>query len=123
MARTIAVDFDGVLHLYSRGWQDGSIYDEPLEGAFDGLRKLMETCAVFVHTTREPASVGRWIKERSGIETCWHEDENTVPEFWNDRDCILVTRRKLPAVAYLDDRAVRFLNWEQALAALAQITG
>jgi hypothetical protein len=115
MTRTVAVDFDGVIHAYSKGWQDGTIYDKPLPGAFDALALLMKTFAVMVHTTRDPASVGRWIKERGGIETCWHADPATLPEFWNDQTCILVTSRKLPAVAYIDDRAIRFTDWQQAL--------
>lgn len=28
---------------------------------------------------------------------------------------LLVTNRKLPAIAYIDDRAVRFTDWDQAL--------
>lgn len=122
MTATVAVDFDGVIHAYSRGWQDGSIYDGPVSGAFEALRTLMQTYAVFVHTTREPASAGRWIAQQSGIMTAWHDDETTLPEFWNDRDCILVTRRKLPAVAYIDDRGIRFQNWGQALTDLSRAT-
>ncbi|SRR5258706_14658403 len=118
---TIAVDFDGVIHAYSRGWQDGSIYDGPLPGAFDALRTLMKTCAVMVHTTREPAPVARWIHDRSDINVSWHDDEATLPEFWDRQDCILVTRRKLPAVAYIDDRGIRFTSWSQALADLEQV--
>ena len=32
MRKNIVFDFDGVIHKYSKGWQDGSIYDEPVEG-------------------------------------------------------------------------------------------
>lgn len=121
--QTVAVDFDGVIHAYRRGWHDGTIYDEPVPGAFEALSVLMETYAVFVHTTRDPATVGRWIKANSGIDTAWHGDETTLPEFWSDQTCILVTNRKLPAIAYIDDRGIRFESWDQALADLAKAAG
>jgi hypothetical protein len=38
--------------------------------------------------------------------------------FWTTCGILLVTNRKLSAAAYLDDRAVRFTSWAQALADL-----
>ena len=36
----IGVDFDGVIHKNSKGFFDGTIYDEPLEGTRDSLERL-----------------------------------------------------------------------------------
>lgn len=111
---TLAIDFDGVIHGYSRGWHDGTIYDPPLPGALDGLRVLMERNAVFVFTTRDVGQVAEWlINQGFGCRTGYDGP------FWNERGVLLVTNRKLAATAYLDDRAVRFENWDQALTALA----
>ena len=115
---TVAVDFDGVIHAYDKGWQDGSIYGEPVPGAFDGLTLLMQRYAVFIHTSRDPGQVGRWMKKHSDIPVAWFEDDRNPPQFWNHQDSILITSRKLPAVAYIDDRAIRFESWDQALADL-----
>jgi hypothetical protein len=117
---TVAVDFDGVIHRYSRGWQDGTIYDEPVEGAFDALLWLLGTYAVFIHTTRDPYQVAAWVEERSVIPC---RGTHAPPEFWNERGVLLVTNRKLPAVAYIDDRGIRFTSWGRALADLATVTG
>lgn len=124
--KTVAVDFDGVIHAYSRGWQDGTIYDEPLPGALEGLTRLMRDYAVFVHTTRNAKQVARWIDERSGrgIECVTHI--SPLPwkrQFWNRQGLLLVTNRKLPAIAYIDDRAIRFESWDQSLGDLARHEG
>ncbi|MEU5043203.1 hypothetical protein [Streptomyces griseorubiginosus] len=115
--QTIAVDFDGVIHQYSRGWQDGTIYDPPMPGAIDSLRILMDTYAVFIHTTRDATTVAAWLAER-GFDTVVDIEGPKHPkrEFWNEQGALLVTNRKLPAVAYIDDRAIRFQSWKQALA-------
>ncbi|MGW3847159.1 hypothetical protein [Streptomyces fagopyri] len=114
----IGVDFDGVIHAYSRGWADGTIYDQPLPGALDGLRTLMECDAVFIFTSRNPEQVADWLFERGDFNIAWEPPGQVTCTFWNDRVRILVTNRKLPATAYLDDRAVRFTDWDQALADL-----
>lgn len=118
--KTIAVDFDGVIHTYERGWADGSIYGDFMPGAMVGLMTLMDQAAVFVHTTRSAKQVARWIERQSG-----HNIECTTwlapwRKFWNTKGLLLVTNRKLPAVAYLDDRAVRFVDWDQAMADLKE---
>lgn len=132
---TIAVDFDGVIHSYRRGWQDGSIYDQPMPGALDGLRDLLDHDSVFVFTARDPEQVAPWL-ERYGFDVTTDEScerchggfiievpcrackGSGLRTFWNQRGQLLVTNRKLPASAYLDDRAVRFVDWDQALADL-----
>lgn len=113
---TIAVDFDGVIHRYSKGWQDGAIYDPPMPGAIEGLRALMSRFAVFVFTTRRAAQVADWLGDLGFAVRV--DGEPACPEFWNARDVLLVANRKLPAVAYLDDRAVRFTDWARALKSL-----
>jgi hypothetical protein len=111
---TLAIDFDGVIHAYSKGWHDGTIYDPPLPGALEALHTLMETHAVYIHTTRDAAQVAPWLAER-GFQVCTDADAGS-PAFWNERGRLLVTCRKLPAVASVDDRAIPFSNWGQALA-------
>lgn len=112
--KTIAVDFDGVIHRYSRGWHDGTIYDPPMPGALDGLRQFMGLYAVYIQTSRSPRPVAEWLAGH-GIEACVEEGIAAPMRFWTERDRLLVTNRKLPAIAYLDDRAVRFTSWGQAL--------
>lgn len=117
---TTAVDFDGVIHRYSRGWQNGEIYDPPVEDSLFALELLMKQDAVFIHTTRDPRQVARWIERQS-----WHDIDCTtrmprnrwgkrIP-FWNKRGILLVTNYKLAANTYIDDRAYHFENWADTL--------
>jgi hypothetical protein len=114
--RAVAVDFDGVIHAYSEGWKDGTIYDVPMGGAVEGLQKLMEFFAVFVHTTRQPYPVAQWLEEHGIPAFVELESAGRPREFWDEQGRVLVTNRKLPAFVYIDDRAIRSLDWDQALA-------
>lgn len=111
MARTIAIDFDGVIHAYSQGWHDGTIYDPPVPGALEAIKALQgQNNAVYIHTSRSPYQVAEWL-HRHGVAAA---TEFHGP-FWSDIERVLVTDRKLPALAFIDDRAIRFVDWQQAL--------
>lgn len=120
---TIAIDFDGVIHTYERGWADGSIYGDFKPGAEVALMELVATTPTFIFTTRSAPQVARWIERQSGHNIEAFADRRPWPfrrRFWNTKHVLLVTNRKLPAVAYLDDRAVRFTDWEQAMTDLKE---
>lgn len=109
---TVGIDFDGVIHRYSRGWQDGSIYDLPAAGAWPAIERIQRTHAVFIHTSRDPLQVAAWMDEHSPLWCVTDPADNARHEqFWDDRSRILITNRKLPAVAYIDDRAIRHQDW------------
>lgn len=129
--KTIAIDFDGVIHKYSKGWQDGSIYDKPFDGVFEAIEKLMKTHTVFIFSTRSPRQIKKWIdkhiweeKEHWCLpELAWYPkyrfEAQIIPfwtKFWNKPDTLGITSRKFPAEVYIDDRALKFEgNWEKTL--------
>lgn len=101
--RVLAIDFDGPIHRFSKGYEDGSIYDEAVEGVFDALMKLIDAgYTVVIHTARKPfESIQEWLKEKAA----------DYPEIQN----LEITDEKVPAIAYIDDRAIRFTNWQDML--------
>ena len=96
----IAVDFDGVIHRYSKGWQDGAIYDPPMAGCKEALENLMEQgCHIVIHSARkDTAAIEEWMKKHQ------------IPF-----DRFAEHGPKPYAHFYLDDKGLRFENWPQAV--------
>lgn len=118
MPKTVAIDFDGVIHSYHLGWGDGSIYGFMMPNAIETIEGLMlSDVAVFIHTSREVNSVARWVSRNSSLsmttEDEWTDESHHPIKFWNETDVVLVTNRKLPALVYVDDRALRFTSWTE----------
>lgn len=107
--RSIALDFDGVLHQYSLGWHTKDIYDPPMPGAHRALKELSEAYGVFILTARPADEVIVWCREE--FKDLRFELIPDHVRYWNTMGVIGVTNRKLPALAYVDDRAIRFTNW------------
>jgi hypothetical protein len=115
--KTIAVDFDGVIHRYSLGWQDGTTYDTPMQDAAVSLERLMSAgYRVVVFSTRDPIQIQDWFEAHMPLfNTRILADHE---RFFNDQGVIGITRHKPVAFAYIDDRAIHFQTWDMALAEL-----
>jgi FMN phosphatase YigB (HAD superfamily) len=101
---TLAVDLDGVVHAYRRGWEDGVLYDQAMPGTLDAFEDLSQRYRLVVFTARDPdtlPAVWDWLTK--------HGLEPYVAD---------VTNAKPAAVAYIDDRAIHFESWEQAVRVL-----
>jgi hypothetical protein len=107
---TLCLDFDGVIHRYSRGWHDGTTYDDPVPGALDAIRRSMDAGhPVFILSTRRPSQIEAWIgKHAPDISTSIISTVNDDAPFWNRVGVLGITRLKLAAALYVDDRGYRF---------------
>lgn len=97
--KRICMDFDGVIHSYTSGWQGADVIpDPPVKGIEEVLRELTvdDHYIICIFSTRAATPKGRvamwmWLEDH-GLSEYIHEVRNDKP----------------PASAYVDDRAVYF---------------
>ena len=95
--KKICIDFDGVLidHPHSLPFSECLRQGKPTEKSVDVLNYLSKSYELIVLTAREDGEleqVREWLSVQ-GFPT------------------MRVTNKKVPALMYVDDRAVRFTNW------------
>lgn len=104
---TVAVDFDGVIHSYLTPWVAAHVIpDPPYPGALDWLHSILQDFDVVILTTRGKTwrgrrAVRRWLYEQGNM--LWYPAPGC-----RGLEEIRVTDRKVAALIYLDDRAMRF---------------
>lgn len=96
--KTICVDFDGVLNEYD-DYEERDL-GEPLTGSKEFIKELRKKYKVVILTSRPKEQVIDWL------------NNNGFPS-------MKVTNRKIPAVAYIDDRAIQFKgNYKKVISRL-----
>lgn len=89
----IALDFDGVIHEYAHGLQDGSIYGPLSKGCLDFLNALEKKgFRAVVYSCRDPKEIEDWLAKQGIIH-------------------LPVKLSKPYASLYLDDKALRFKSF------------
>ena len=85
----ISIDFDGVIR--------DCMTDKPVDGVLQALK---------------------WLKNKGYRYTiCTGRDKLEPVEVWLKKNGIMdkPTNKKIKAVAYIDDRAIRFVSWKDTL--------
>ena len=102
---TLVLDFDGVLHSYTSGWQGAEVVgDPPVPGAIEFLRDASEHFTIAIYSSRRHQAGGRlamkeWLSRhtfaRFGTDAPWFSQIE-----WPDH--------KPSAMVTIDDRALTF---------------
>jgi len=113
---TIAIDFDGVIHSYSRGWQGGKIYDPPVEGTREALTELRaKGWKIYIFSTRTNKIYHKNDHPPQEERMKTYLEEHGIPydKIWSFG--------KPMADIYLDDRALNFRGkWVDSLQEIKQ---
>jgi phosphoheptose isomerase len=109
----LGVDFDGVIHKNSKGYYDGTIYDEPVEGVEEALRALADKYTLICYTAKAKPDRGL-VNGKTGVQLVWE----WLEKHGLDKYISKVTAEKPRAVAYIDDKAFRFENWTDCVSQL-----
>ena len=111
----IGIDFDGVIHKNSKGYYDGTCYDDPIEGVEDALKTLSKNYTLICYTAKAKPDRGL-VNGKTGTELVWE----WLKKYRFDKYISKVTSEKPRAVAYIDDKAFRFSDWNLCLTDLSQ---
>jgi FMN phosphatase YigB (HAD superfamily) len=106
----IAIDFDGVIHSFDKGWHDGTCYGEPIPGSLQAIKTLSKQYKIIIFTAK--AKPDRpLVNGKTGTELVqeWLHKHDIL-------DCVSgITSEKPRAMLYIDDNGYRFENWNDTL--------
>lgn len=117
----LCIDFDGVIHSYERGWQDGVIYGTVTPGFFEWVERVRGQFKLVIYSSRSKTvagvtAMGQWL----------HQQRHAWIKAGGQRDPVMpleieFAHEKPPAWLTIDDRAIHFTgDWtDQALSAEA----
>lgn len=96
MKKTVAFDFDGVIHSYESGWQGAAVVpDPPVPGIKESIEALRAAGYEVVI-----------VSSRANTEEGFHAIHNFLQK--NEIEVDMVTNNKPAAVCIVDDRAIYF---------------
>ncbi len=107
----IAIDFDGVIHTFDKGWHDGTCYGKPIKGSLEAIKKISKKYKVIIFSSKVRPD-RPLVNGKTGYELVseWLK-KNKYSRYISE-----ITHEKPRANYYIDDKAVLFSNnWRDVL--------
>ena len=107
----LAIDFDGVVHTFDKGWHDGTCYGTPIEGALEAIESLADDWNIIIFSAKVRPD-RPLVGGKTGYELVdeWLQKHN-VRKYVSE-----ITHEKPRAKYYIDDKAIEFTNnWNEVL--------
>jgi hypothetical protein len=117
--KRVMVDLDGTIHKYSKGFQDGTLYDGPFDGAKEAIDWLRDQgYEVVIFTTRVSEENSEEMGNNLEEQYRYIEEYLRKNGIYFDR----ITAEKLAAEFYVDDRAVHIPNgdWDYVISTISK---
>lgn len=119
----LCLDFDGVIHAYTSGWQGAAVIpDPPVDGALNFIINAQSVFTVAIYSTRSHQPGGReamraWLKMHyaAALDGGWKEAERVLKD-------VEFPETKPPAFVGIDDRQITFTGQWPALDVLQNFT-
>lgn len=104
---TLCIDFDGVIHSYERGWQDGVIYGTVVPGFFEWAERAAQQFKLVIYSSRSKTdegvtAIGLWLHEQRKL---WYAAGG---KSLGDPFSFDLAHEKPAAWLTIDDRAICF---------------
>ena len=106
----LAIDFDGVIHTFDKGYYDGTCYGAPIKGVYEALENLSKKYNLIIFTAKIKKD-RPLVNGKTGLELVqeWLIKHN-LNQFISEITC-----EKPRACYYIDDKAIEFKSWETTL--------
>lgn len=109
----LCIDFDGVIHSYEKGWQNGVIYGTSTPGFFEWAEQAAKQFKLTIYSSRSKneesiKAMCVWLMERrKEWRAAGGKNESDEPLAFD------FAKEKPPAFLTIDDRAIQFRgSWD-----------
>ena len=106
----IAIDFDGVIHTFDKGFHDGTCYGDPIKGVEEALKKISKEYNIIIFSSKVKPD-RPLVNDKTGLQLVdeWLE-KHDLKKYISEKK-----KKKPRAKYYIDDKAVEFNSWDSTM--------